>query len=233
MKGYNERISVADQGFFQSFMECGGTVKEFEQVEALTGEILSVSSQTEKIKRVAMRETGAEYILWARKIEDGPDKLINIWRRINHTPPDYREIEGQIKIAVNEIKSTINLIDSGISGEDLEVIGTAVWLGEITGELVTVLADDRDLLSSAHLICSYTGKKVNFLSTYEVLIKMELIHLIKPHLNNYDLTPELIPTDALDRNQLELNLNQLARKARLGFHPSLRKRSISVTDLIS
>lgn len=224
---------MADQGFFQSFIECGGTIKEFEQVEAFTGEILSVTSQIDKIKKAIKEKTRGEYILWVSKIDYGPIELVNIWREIYGGPPDYYQIVSEIEDAEKEIKSTINMIDSGISQEDLEVIGTAIWLGELTNKIVTILSDDRDLLTSGHLICSYRGKKVHFVSTYELLMKMEWTDMAECYLDHFDIPSEQILSDNLNSTQLESNLNLLIKKARLGFHPSLRNRSVSILSLIS
>ena len=97
---------------------------------------------------------------------------------------------------------------------------------------MTILSDDRDMLSSANLVFSFLGIEINFRSVFEVLRASKAsIGTQKVFLSN-SLGVEILNTKIPSKDNLLQTLEGLAKKGQVGFHPSYSNRDVNIKKLL-
>jgi hypothetical protein len=108
----------------------------------------------------------------------------------------------------------------------VDLLANARWISMNTPFQPFIATEDRDLLGFGHMLSSYLGLPLGFLSVFEILVLADLQTSLSAYFK-YSKLPMMTTIrlgDQISAAILERDVSNLARKTKICFHPTLRKR---------
>lgn len=194
-----------------------------DQIEQKFGKILLPNVIAEKItKKVARKRniTSRELILWQKRISLDNQAYIEL---IENSSDDALSVLRIIENSTSALHGILQKLDQGISIEDVSLIANASWIRENTSYEPLIITDDSDLLASGHVLSSFFGISIGFLSSYEILRLVDLDAPFVKCCNYYGLN--ISSTDlshTWSKEELENHIAIVLQKGKLACHPNKR-----------
>jgi len=144
---------------------------------------------------------------------------------LNDFSGDIQDTIANIENETKLVLEILHTLSQGISFEDADLLANAMWIRLNTDFEPLVITDDRDLLFYGHLLSSFFGITLGFLSCFEVLRLLELDGPLIDYCQHYEL-----PEDLKDlyhnwsKLDLETAISDLLRKGKIACHPCPRGR---------
>lgn len=204
-------------------MRLGIDVSFLENAEKELGPIIAtdrIKDMTiETIKRMH-KLAPEDRIVWRTRLEGDNGKYGAI---LEDSAPDLGETLRSIAVISDRILAVLHKLDPGASVDDADLIANARWIRSKTDRETIVVSDDRDLLTCGHVISSFFGTLLGFLSTFEFLRLSGLTELLSQYCEYYSLQTGTGPIEQVwSKEDLEASITSAMRKARLACHPNLR-----------
>jgi hypothetical protein len=220
-----EIVLVADKSLYDVWIRVGIDVKLLEEVEMKLGKILATNFVHDKVldsmKKMAGLPSG-QIMIWKTKIDLDNEAYLDVLR--GH----YMDVTAIIKYIEDETVAVLGVLkklDAGASEDDVALIVNSKWVRQNTRFEPLIITDDRDLLTCGHILTSFFGLTIGFLSCFELLRLMEMDEPFSRYCKHYDLDPTYgFIDDAWSKQELELRISSSLRKAKISCHPSLKGR---------
>lgn len=187
------------------------------------GKILATNRTTntvlESIRK--MRTISAQQLLvWKTRVTEDNKAYLNVLGESSYDiPTTIAEIEDETE----RVLEVLHKLDQGASRNDVDLMTNARWIRLNTKFEPLIISDDRDLLTCGHILSSFFGLTLSFLSSFEILRLMELDEPFIRYCKYYTLSEDLGSiNNTWSKEALEIGISNAMRKARIACHPSPR-----------
>jgi len=219
-------VIMADESFYYTWIHLGLDISEIEQkVEKEIGHVTATdiiaNKMIERIPKIRSLSSKS-IILWKTKVTVDNDRYHKLIKRYSAC------IDTTYTFIVNDAKNLLRLLhafDKGASFDDVDILANARWIGLNTPFAPLIVTEDRDLLGFGHMISSYLGLPIAFLSVFEVLRLANIQHAMLAYFEYYNLPLKTTIQigEQISAKKFEAEISNLVRKAKIAFHPTLRK----------
>lgn len=178
----------------------------------------SLLAKLRRKRNIIPRQVG----FWRMRVISDNEAYLKV---LNAFSSDIQETLANIKNEAKHMLGILQKLNQGTSLNDADLLANAKWIRLNTDYEPLVITDDRDLLTCGHLISSFFGLTLGFLSCFEVLRLLELDKPLIEYCNHYELTEKL---KNLSHNwsklDLETEISNLLQKGKIACHPCPRGR---------
>lgn len=199
-----------------------------EKIEEQLGKIIVTNPITTKVLesiRIMRKISPRQFIVWNTRVRADNEAYLNILGESSYDiPATIAEIENETKTLLKVLRK----LNEGTSWNDVNLMANARWIRLNTKFEPLVISDDRDLLTCGHILSSFFGLILGFLSSFEILRLMELDEPLNKYCNHYTLNED--PgnfTNKWSKEALEAEISGVMRKAKIACHPSFRGTSVA------
>lgn len=198
-------------------------VSFLEYVERKLGRILATnrieSSMLDSMKRMA-RLSSSQLLVWKTKVKGDNDAYLQV---LEESSEDVSETIGQIQNETKAMLDILQKLDAGASHDDADLITNSKWIRQNTRFEPLIITEDRDLLTCGHILTSFFGLTLGFLSCFELMRLLELEEPFLKYCKYYELGEDFgCLDDEWLKETLETSVSNGLRKAKIGCHPSPR-----------
>lgn len=214
-------VLLADKSLYDTWIRLNIDVSCLEKVGEELGRILAPnrieSKVLESIRR--MRISSQQSIVWKTRVKEDNKNYLNLLGQFTHDiPMTLFMIENETKTLLK----LLNKLDEGASEDDVDLMSNAKWIRLNTTFEPMIITDDRDLLTCGHIISSFFGLTIGFLSGFEVFRLLNLDNAFIEYCKYYRLGEDLDnASNSWSKEELELKISNVLKKARIACHPSL------------
>jgi hypothetical protein len=217
-------VLLADESLYDTWIFLNFDIKELEKVESSIGPVIATDTTFDSMfRKLPQKHRGldsAQSLIWQTKFRQDNTKYRQI---LSKSSSDLEETLCSIEEECKHLLSVAHKIDAGVSRDDALLVINAKWIRLNTSFEPIVVSDDRDLLTTCHLISSCYGLTIGLLSVFEILRLMEL-SLALPVYCEYRELKSLklgVIDQRITKQELEEEISKLLRKATISCHPTL------------
>ncbi len=159
-------------------------------------------------------------IAWKQKIALDNNAYVQFIKGISL---DWEASLAEIDADTDFLLGLIKKIDAGVSKVDASLLANARWIRGRSPFEPLVLTDDGDLLSSAHMLSSFFGISLGFLSTFEALRLAKIESPLSECCRYFGIKGGFGSlTNAWTKQALESSLSTFLKKGKITCHPNKR-----------
>jgi hypothetical protein len=217
-------VFIADKTLYDTWIQSDIDVSVLEEMAERIGKILATDYTAAEVMESIKKNRKLlpeQSFLWRTKV----DLDNKIYQDILAQPHDLARALREIEEGVVSIKEVLHKIEPGASYEDILLISTARWIRRNTDFEPFIISDDRDLLTCGHMVSSFFGLSLGFLSGFELLRLMNRHDSFKKYCEHYELNSQVgsVETKWLKEPLVE-SLEDVVRASKVAFHPTLGSR---------
>lgn len=199
-------------------------ISSLEEIEKKLGKILATNSVTntvlESIGRIRTISS-KQLVVWKARVTKDNEAYLNI---LGESSYDILRTLAEIENETRSLLKILHKLDQGASWHDVDLITNGRWIRLNTEFEPLIISDDRDLLTCGHILSSFLGLTLGFLSSFEILRLMELNDSFIKYCGHYGLNGHLGSiNNTWSKEALEREVTNAMRKARIACHPNLRR----------
>lgn len=217
-------VLIADKSLYDTWIRLDIDISSLEDIGEKLGTILATNRITDTVLKGIRRIrniSSANLMIWNTKVRKDNAEYLKI---LGETPYDLSAILAKIEDEANLMLRVLHKLDQGASLDDVDLITNARWIRLNTRFEPLIITDDRDLLTCGHILSSFFGLTLGFLSSFEILRLMELDEPLIRYCGSYNLNTDLGNIDnTWSKKTLERNVSSVMKKARIACHPNLRR----------
>jgi hypothetical protein len=164
--------------------------------------------------------TSQQSVVWKTRVREDNKAYLDMLGEFSHDiSATIDEIENETEWMLEVLKK----LDQGASRNDVDLIANASYIRINTRYEPVIITDDRDLLTCGHILSSFFGLTLGFLSGFEILRIMGLddpfIRYCKYYMLNQDMGSI---RNTWSRRALEEEISKAMRQAKIACHPNFR-----------
>ena len=164
--------------------------------------------------------TSEQAVVWKTRVREDNKAYLSIIGQFSH---DISATIAEIDKETGLTLGVLQKLDPGGSWDDVNLIANARWIRGNAKLEPFIISDDRDLLTCGHILSSFFGLTLGFLSSFEILRLMELDEPFVRYCSHYSLSKDLASiTSTWSKEALEREICDVMRKSKIACHPSLR-----------
>lgn len=194
-----------------------------EKVQKSLGKIFATNRIASNVLDKLQRKrdiNSREIVVWKTKIDLDNKAYVDFLSKFSY---DSNETIVQIDHETKSLLAILQKLDQGASYDDASLLANARWIRQNTEYEPLIISDDRDLLTSAHLLSSFFGLSIVFLSSFELLRLVELDEPFIKCCGHSDLSGSFAGIESKwPKTALETQISSALTKARIACHPSPR-----------
>jgi len=221
MKIERSMLLLVDENLYDMWINLDIDIFYLEKIQEKFGKILATNRVSSKMleKLGAKRRIGSrELVAWKTKISIDNQSYIDFLGRFSHDPNRTVEL---IDHETESLLEMLQKLDQGLSFDDANLLANARWIRLNTTYEPLIVTDDRNLLTCAHVFSSFFGLTLGFLSSFEILRLVELNEPFFKCCSYFNLSDKLAGLEyTWSQSDLEMQISNALRKARLACHPS-------------
>jgi hypothetical protein len=216
-------VLLADKSLYDVWIRADIDVSFLEKVEKTIGKILVSNDVAEKVVNSIKRMpdlSPKQFIVWKTQVRRDNDAYLEI---LADSSNDLSEVSKQVKEETDMILGVLQKLDAGASKDDVEIIAISKWVRQNTLFEPLIVTEDRDLLTCGHIITSFFGLVLGFLSCFELMRLAGLNEPLARYCEYYEIESECKPIESKWlKATLEAEISSSLKKAKIACHPSPR-----------
>ena len=217
-------VFLADECLYETMIDTDMEVAALTKLDE-NGKLLasnrvadSLFSKLRRMKRVLPRQAG----FWRIRVKNDNIAYLEV---LNDFSDDIHDTIASIEDEAKLVLDVLHKLNQGISFNDADLLANAQWIRLNTDFDPLVITEDRDLLTCGHLLSSFFGMTLGFLSCFEVLRLLELDGPLIDYCKHYELPEDLKNLHhSWSKLELEKGISNLLRKGKIACHPCPRRR---------
>lgn len=198
-------------------------VSSLEEIEAKLGKILATNSTEDLVVKSIQkpsRLSSQQLLVWKKKVKEDNIAYLKV---LGESSMDIPQTIEQIKDETKEMLTLVQKLDAGVSRDDVDLIVNSRWIRKNTRFEPLIVTEDRDLLTSGHILSSFFGLTLGFLSCFELMRLVGLDEPFAKYCEHYELDVACRSIEnEWSKEALEIEVSKGLRKAKIACHPSLR-----------
>jgi hypothetical protein len=214
-------ILLADETLYDMWIDLDIDILYLEKIQDKLSRIFATNRVASKMlkKLEGKRRIGSrELVAWKTKIAIDNQSYIDFLSSFSEDAGQTDELIEQETSAMLEM---LKKIDPGVSSDDANLLASARWIRLNTKYEPLIVTDDSDLLTCAHILSSFFGLTLGFLSSFEILRLVELDEPFTKCCSYFGLSDKLAGFEhEWPKSDLEDEISNALRKTRLACHPS-------------
>ncbi|MEM2146096.1 MAG: hypothetical protein QW279_12095 [Candidatus Jordarchaeaceae archaeon] len=222
-KREREIVLIADKSLYDVWICADIDVTFLDEITIRLGKILAIDSVYDKVVdniNKMGKLSSSQRIVWQTRIKQDNKAYLDVLRSQSM---NVAHIIDHIKEETATVLCVLQKLDAGASEDDVALIVNSKWLRQNTRFEPLIITDDRDLLTCGHIITSFFGLTIGFLSCFELLRLMEMNEAFDRYCKYYNLDPQYgFIDDVWTKQELEQKVSSSLRKAKISCHPSLK-----------
>jgi len=208
-------------------------VSYIEEIQQRLGKIFATNSIANSVLEKLERKRDVdsrELVVWKTKIALDNHAYVDFLAEFSY---DSNQTIAQIEHETKSLLKILHKLDQGASYNDANLLANARWIRLNTKHEPLIISDDRDLLTCAHVLSSFFGLTLGFLSSFEVLRLAELDEPFTRCCSHFGLSQSLAGIEyEWSKAALETEISSALRKARIACHPSPRAEGTKALKII-
>jgi len=226
-------VLIADESMYDMWIDLDLDVSHLEKIQQKLGKLLATNRVADKVLGKLKRKRvidSRELVIWKTKIAIDNQTYIDFLQAFSQ---DSTQTIERITQETESLLQILQKLDQGTSFDDANLLANARWIRLNTKCEPLIISDDRDFLTCAHVISSFFGLTIGFLSSFELLRLVELDEPFMKCCSYFGLSDKLLGVeDSWSKAALETEISKALRKARIACHPSPRRRGTKALKII-
>ena len=213
-------VLLADKSLYDVWIRVDVDVSFLEKAEKDIGKILVSNNIADSVLISIKRMPAKQMLVWKTKVKSDNDAYLKVLAEYSK---DISQVFKQVKDETKAILQVLQKLDAGASEDDVDLIANSKWIRQNTLLEPLIITDDRDLLTCGHILTSFFGLTLGFLSCFELMRLAGLDDPFVKYCKYYKIESECRPIEnRWLKETLEVEISNSLRKAKIACHPSPR-----------